>query len=61
MAEVVVTVKKNGALVINANGFEGKECTNITEPLERALGTVNEQAHKTEYYMAEAENVKVSN
>jgi len=61
MPEIIVTVKKNGNLKINANGFEGKECTKITEPLERALGTVQDQAHKSEYYMAETERVKVSN
>jgi hypothetical protein len=40
MAEIIVTVDKEGNAEIAVNGVSGKSCKEITANLEKALGTV---------------------
>jgi len=49
MEEVTVTIKKDGSIVVNCNGFQGDAC-DITRVAEEALGMVSSE-DKDERYM----------
>ena len=49
MREITIDIHLNGDVVIEGQGFSGSECKDLTEPIERALGTVTNQQFKPEY------------
>ena len=44
-------VIKDGKINIEVDGIEDASCAQLTQALERALGTVEEVTHKPEYYV----------
>jgi 3-hydroxyacyl-CoA dehydrogenase len=57
MEEIVVKIGKDGSVVIDTNGFTGNACKEATRKLEEALGIVEEEHLKPEYYLqAEQDN-----
>ena len=60
MKTVTIEVDKKGGITVEAHGFVGKSCTDVTEPLTKALGQVSDEGLKTEYTALEVEQVKVN-
>jgi hypothetical protein len=54
MAEMVtIVVSKDGKTVqVEAHGFTGGECKDVTRGIEQALGTVTSEEHKPEFHEA---------
>ncbi|MCF1459295.1 MAG: DUF2997 domain-containing protein [Shewanella sp.] len=51
MKEVIIDVSARGEVSIEANGFQGSECTKATERIRVALnGTVDKDDKKPEFY-----------
>ena len=48
--EFEITIGANGEIQIEVTGAKGKECLELTEFLEQALGEVKERKMKPEYY-----------
>jgi len=51
MEQIKVTIKKDGAIELDCNGFQGNAC-DITKVAEEALGMV-ERKDKPDFYMNE--------
>lgn len=49
MKEVFIDVDQDGGIKVEAKGFSGKECKDLTEGLEQALGQVEDVKLKPEY------------
>jgi hypothetical protein len=47
--EITINVDANGNFTIEVNGSSGGNCLSLTQPLEEALGGVNERKFKPEY------------
>ena len=47
---VVIDIKPDGEISIDANGFEGADCEAATRELEKALGMVDQRHRKPEYH-----------
>jgi hypothetical protein len=56
MEQIVVRIKKDGTVEIEAVGFKGSACREATRPLEEALGEVVEERLKPEFYEVSLEN-----
>lgn len=50
MSQIKVTVDPMGQMVVETEGYTGKECTEATKQLERALGKVTKDEKKPEYH-----------
>ena len=50
MKKLIVTVTQEGKTSIEAEGFNGQGCTQASEFLERALGTVQSRTEKPEMH-----------
>ena len=48
--QVVIDVKPDGEVIVDAQGFEGLECEQATKAIEQALGTVDNRQRKPEYH-----------
>jgi hypothetical protein len=49
--EIIVKIKEDGTVVIDTNGFVGSACKEATKKLEEALGVVESETLKPEYYL----------
>lgn len=58
MAEVIVTVGKDGSTKVAVQGVSGPGCRELTAALEAALGKVEEMQHTPEYYEEERQEVE---
>lgn len=47
--EITITVDSNGSFTIEVNGSSGGNCLSLTQPLEEALGGVDNRKFKPEY------------
>lgn len=55
MKTIKVEIPSDGSQpVVSVNGACGAECSDLTKDLERALGTVEDKTHTTDYYAAGA-------
>ena len=55
MAKISVFVSNEGTVKVDAQGFTGKSCVDIAEPLERALlGSSRKVELKPEYFQQES-------
>lgn len=59
MKSVTIEIDKKGICTVEAHGFKGKSCTDVTEPLTKALGHVSAEGLKASYTAKEIETVKV--
>ena len=60
MPEVIVTISPDGAKVTtDANGFVGGACHDLMKSTLDALGTIEEEKKKPEYYLTQGTGVKV--
>lgn len=50
MKSIVVTVSTTGEIQIDAVGFKGPDCEQVTRFLEEALGVVGQKVKKPEYH-----------
>ena len=50
MRGLQIDIKKDGTISIEALGYEGNECEQISSSFEEALGVVTEKEYKPEYY-----------
>ena len=50
MAQIIITVDKDGQFTIEAQGYQGTSCEQATAGLEAALGTVDKRDYKAEYH-----------
>lgn len=48
--EIQITIDTDGSVSVEALGYEGTDCEQATEFVEKALGTVQERRRKPEYY-----------
>ena len=55
---IEVVIQADGNIEIEAIGFLGTHCENITPFLEEALGTVHAKRKKPEYYVRSSEKQK---
>ena len=46
---IEVKIDKDGKVTIDAIGFKGRNCTNATDGIERALGVIKSRDKKPEY------------
>jgi hypothetical protein len=53
-AEVIVTIKPDGKVTIEAEGYTGPTCATITTPYRKALGQELTNTTKPEYWQQEA-------
>lgn len=44
--EIIVTVKPDGTVQVEAVGYIGRECLNATKPFEDALGVISNRKPK---------------
>lgn len=47
--EIVIVVKPDGSVEVDAVGFSGSECLEATMPYEKVLGTVSSRKKKPEF------------
>jgi hypothetical protein len=47
--EITINVDANGNFTIEVNGSSGENCLSLTQPLEEALGGVDNREFKPEY------------
>ena len=50
MKKLIVTAKPTGAVSIEAEGFQGQGCTQASDFLVRALGTIESRTDKPEMH-----------
>lgn len=51
MPEVIIDISPAGSVKVDAQGFQGKSCTEATEQIEIVLGGAQaKKKHKPEYY-----------
>ena len=55
---IEVIIQADGKIEIEAIGFTGTHCENITPFLEEALGTVSAKRKKPEYYVRSSQKEK---
>lgn len=53
MGELVFTVKPDGSVEIDANGFSGTSCLEASRPYEKDLGVVADRKKKPEILSGE--------
>lgn len=56
--EIEIVIGKDGAVSIEALGFEGKTCEDATKELERALGKEVESKKKPEWWRSQKQVVQ---
>ena len=47
--EIIINVDKDGNFTLEVNGSSGDNCLSLTQPLEEALGGVDNRNFKPEY------------
>ncbi len=47
--EIIINVEKSGNFTLEVNGSSGDNCLSLTQPLEEALGGVDNREFKPEY------------
>ncbi len=58
MKEVVVKINSDGSKVeLDGKGFVGKECTDFFAPIQKALGEVQSEKKKPEFYTSAGQKV----
>jgi hypothetical protein len=55
MAKITITIDRKGRAIIEADGFSGPACKDVTKSLEEALGGTKSEDLKSEFYEAEVE------
>ena len=50
MAEIIITIKKDGSTELTVYGVVGPGCLDLSRALEQGLGTVESQTCKLEFY-----------
>jgi hypothetical protein len=51
--EIEITIDRDGGVRVAVHGVTGKECLNVTRPIEEALGgQVQERTFTSEYYQS---------
>jgi hypothetical protein len=50
MKRIEIVIKPNGETIIEAFGYNGRECLEATRPYEEALGETVDRKMKAEYY-----------
>ena len=50
MKEIIVEISPDGAVHVEAFGYQGNSCEDATKFIEQALGKTVEQQHKPEYH-----------
>jgi hypothetical protein len=53
-----ITVDVNGGTSVEAFGFSGKDCSDATKIIEKAIGSVKEDRKKSEYYKPSTQKVR---
>lgn len=46
---ILVRVSPQGGILVEAEGFQGRNCTDATKAFEEALGSRISRSHKAEY------------
>lgn len=49
MQDIIIDIEPDGKIKIEAQGFEGPECKQLTAEIEKALGEVTTVKEKPEY------------
>lgn len=57
MKGLQIDIKKDGTISIEALGYEGNGCEQISAAFEEALGTVTDKEYKPEYF-TQAQNTE---
>ena len=60
MKHVTIVIDKKGSCTVEAHGFKGQSCTDVTGPLTKALGHIEDEGLKASYSAKEIEQVKVN-
>ena len=50
MNQITVTIDENGSSRVEVNGVQGPDCKQLTQQLEKALGSTIGSVHKPEFY-----------
>jgi hypothetical protein len=59
MGEVIIKISKDGQNVdVDGQGFVGKKCADFMKPIINALGEVQQEKKKPEFYKTEFGGVK---
>ena len=58
MKSIEITCKGDGTIQIEAIGFKGKGCQQATADFEKALGTVQSDNKKAEFYQKQQTTLK---
>lgn len=58
MKQIEITFSGDGKIKIEAVGFKGKGCQQATADFEKALGTVQTDSKKPEYFQKQATTLK---
>lgn len=59
MKTIIVEVKEDGTVKIDAIGFTGAACEKATAEIEKALGTAGKRNKKPEYHQGAAQTTRV--
>ena len=55
--QIKITVKPDGSAEVEAIGFVGASCKDVTEQFAQALGQIESEHQKAEYYVHEGDYV----
>jgi len=48
--EMEIIIDQDGNVKVSVNGAEGKQCLDVSQFLEEAIGDVKDRTYKDEYY-----------
>lgn len=52
MSQIKIHIDAEGQITVDTAGYKGASCREATRAIEEALGTVNNETMKPEYYMS---------
>lgn len=59
--KIVIDIKKDGSINIEAFNYTGGECEKATEPFEEVFGQTTEKTYKPEFYEKEKQKNQLFN
>lgn len=59
--QIVIDIKKDGTINIEAVNYTGNECEKATQPFEEVFGLTTEKTYKADFYQKETLDNRIKN